>query len=310
MSEAPEQDSDNNEEQEASGPVGGERLRAAREEQQVSILEIGKELHLDEQKVRALEDNQFESLGAPVFAKGHLRKYAQLVGLDEREVLGDYHELTRSAGMPPVVGKRKRVTSELSPGPWIIVVLALIVAAFAYWWFTSGRELTSGSSLAPPIEPAAFDAPAGDVADDPAPAPMDSPATDGGSEEEPAPADTDDADDTNDTDDAAPAESAVPEPSTAEAADIAPATSPPAEPGQVTLSLAFTEDCWTEVSDSSGDRLFFNLGRAGSSVTVSGTPPLSVLLGSADGVTVTVDGRDYPISNADRRGRTARLTLP
>ena len=303
MSEAPDQDSDNTEEQEAAGPVGGERLRAAREEQQVSILEIAKELHLDEHKVRALEDNQFESLGAPVFAKGHLRKYAQLVGLDERDVLGDYHELTRSAGMPPVVGKRKRVASELSPGPWIIVVLVLIVAAFAYWWFTSGRELTTGSSLAPPAEPA-VEAPADAAADEPAPAPLDLPATDGGSEAEPAPADTDD------TAEPAPAESAVPESSIDEAADIAPATSPPAEPGQVTLSLAFTEDCWTEVSDSSGERLFFNLGRAGSSVTVSGTPPLSVLLGSADGVTVTVDGRDYPISNADRRGRTARLTLP
>ena len=83
-----------------------------------------------------------------------------------------------------------------------------------------------------------------------------------------------------------------------------------AEPAQVTVSLEFTEDCWTEVTDSAGERLLFNLGRAGSSVTVSGTPPLSVLLGSADGVTVTVDGQDYPIRDADRRGRTASLTLP
>ena len=160
MSEVPDKDSDS---PDSAGPVGGERLRAAREAQQVSILEIAKELHLDEQKVRALEDNRFESLGAPVFAKGHLRKYAQLVDLDERDVLGDYHELTRSAGMPPVVSKRKREASEPSPGPWIIVVLVLIAAAFAYWWFTSGRDLASESSRVPAVEPA-VEAPAGQAA--------------------------------------------------------------------------------------------------------------------------------------------------
>ncbi len=42
---------------------------------------MAKELHLDEPKVQALEENQFDVLGAPVFAKGHLRKYAELVGV-------------------------------------------------------------------------------------------------------------------------------------------------------------------------------------------------------------------------------------
>ena len=297
MSEATDQDRDNAEEPEETGPVGGERLRAAREEQQVSILEIAKELHLDEHKVRALEDNKFDSLGAPVFAKGHLRKYAQLVGLDERELLGDYHDLTRSAGMPPVVGKPKRVGSELSPGPWIVVVLVLIAAAFAYWWFTSGRELTASSTITPPAEPA-LEAPADDADAATGPAETEPALPEGGSDdgepsiEEPV-AETDD-----------------PVPAAEPAVAAAPVAEPAAEAGEVTLSLAFEEDCWTEVSDSAGVQLFFNLGRAGSTVTVSGTPPLAVLLGSADGVTVTLDGQDYPISDAERRGRTARLTLP
>ncbi len=59
------------------GPMAGERLRQARHEQQISVLEVAKELHLDEPKVRALERNEFDVLGAPVFAKGHLRKYAR-----------------------------------------------------------------------------------------------------------------------------------------------------------------------------------------------------------------------------------------
>ena len=63
---------------ERRGPLAGERLAVARRNQQITVLEIAKELHLDEHKVRALEQNDFDVLGAPVFAKGHLRKYAQL----------------------------------------------------------------------------------------------------------------------------------------------------------------------------------------------------------------------------------------
>ena len=282
---------------EDKGPLGGERLRAAREEQQIAILEIAKELHLDEPKVKALERNEFDSLGAPVFAKGHLRKYAELVGVDERDILADYHELTRSAGMPPVVGKRRRTGSELSPGPWIALILLLIAVAFAYWWFTAGRDMST-STVAPeeaaPADSAEIAAPADSPAE-PADVVVDTPADAG----------PDTLDET-----AVPADEpplAVPVPEEASDAPVEPVV--PAEGGAV-LTLSFAEDCWTEVTDSSGARLFFELGRAGTSVTVEGTAPLSVLLGSADGVSVEINGEPYAIRAADRRGRTARLTLP
>ncbi len=288
---------DSNTEAAETGPRGGERLREAREEQQITLLEIAKELHLDEHKVRALERNEFDVLGAPVFAKGHLKKYSELVGVDERDVLADYHELTRSAGMPPVVGKRRRPGSELSPGPWIILVVVIIAAAFAYWWFTAGRSMTA-SSVTPATE-----------TEVPAPAPLqpEAPAASepvAETEPEPEP-------------EAATAVEAVEE--TAEpVADEPEATPAPAEPTPVgstlpdgiVLTLSFAEDCWTEVTDSSGQRLFFDLGRAGTTVNVEGVAPLSVLLGSADGVSIRLDGEDYTIRADQRRGRTARLTLP
>ncbi|MDH4054889.1 MAG: helix-turn-helix domain-containing protein, partial [Gammaproteobacteria bacterium] len=66
------------EDDESAGPKGGERLAEARRALQITVIEIAKELHLDELKVRAMESNDFDVIGAPVFAKGHLRKYAQL----------------------------------------------------------------------------------------------------------------------------------------------------------------------------------------------------------------------------------------
>ena len=54
--EKPEEDAP---EAEPQGPRGGQRLAEARRERQISVLEIAKELHLDEPKVRALERNDF-----------------------------------------------------------------------------------------------------------------------------------------------------------------------------------------------------------------------------------------------------------
>lgn len=288
------EDTRNEEDSEATedpGPLGGERLRAAREEQQISLLEIAKELHLDEHKVRALEANDFATLGAPVFAKGHLRKYSELVGVDEREVLGDYYELTRSDGMPPVVGKRRRPGNELSPGPWIAVVLVALALIFAFWWFTSGRA-GSGVTEAPPasapvpaeagqdVSEAVFEGVSVD-ASEPVSEPVET-VTDAGSADERLP-------------------------------EVVPVESAPAaavDPESIRVTLSFGEDCWTEITDASGQRLYFELGRAGTTVDVEGAPPLSVLLGSADNVDIRVNGEVYAIGAADRRGRTARLTLP
>ena len=292
------------EESAENGPRGGERLREAREAQQIALLEIAKELHLDEYKVRALEQNDFEVLGAPVFAKGHLRKYAELVDVDEREILGDYHELTRAAGMPPVVGARRRPGSELSPGPWIAFVLILLALAFAYWWFTSGNARSTAPAPAetPEIESGSSGAGASvdrqDVVLPPArnDLPEDRPLD---AAETALPAA---ADDTGSA--VADIESGV------SLADAGAASAPEDTSGRVVLSLSFGEDCWTEVSDATGRRLFFGLGRAGTDVEVDGEPPLSVLLGSADQVEVRVNGNDYQIQPAQRRGRTARLSLP
>ncbi len=78
---------------------------------------------------------------------------------------------------------------------------------------------------------------------------------------------------------------------------------------QVRVELSFSGDCWTEVSDASGRRLFYDLGTAGRVVTVSGDEPLRIVLGDSENVSIAVEGRDYPIPNSARSGRLARLTI-
>ena len=259
----------------ADGPRGGERLAEARRAQQISVLEVAKELHIDEAKVRALERNEFDVLGAPVFAKGHLRKYAHLVGVDPDDVFADYYQMTRSDVMPPVVSVgRFRSQQELSPGPWIAVIVVIIVAAVSYWWFAVQSE----TQLAPPEseEPVI---PEESVATSPVVEQADVvPAT--VAREEPAPAVSE------------------PQPASVQVAD-----------GETLIALSYSGDCWTEISDATGRRLFFDMGRTGRTVELTGRAPFAVLFGNAENVNVRVDGNEYPVAPSNPGSRTARLTI-
>lgn len=281
---------------ETQGPRGGERLAEARRERQISVLEIAKELHIDEQKIRALEKNEFDVLGAPVFAKGHLRKYSQLVGVDHEDVLADYYRLTRSQSMPPVIANRRKPPRDLSPGPWIAVIAVIIVAGIAYWLI----DMQMSQTAMP-------------VRQEPTPAPVATPV-----EEQAA------------TDDAAGDDPADFDPANSESVDVVPEAAEPtatlsreafpanvvesqpqpvAADGDVRLSITYLGDCWTEIYDEAGNQLYFGLGREGRTVNISGHGPLSVLFGDADSISLRVNGEDFVIADADRRGRTARLTL-
>jgi cytoskeleton protein RodZ len=264
---------------------GGERLAVARRERQISVLEVAKELHLDEPKVRALESNEFDVLGAPVFAKGHLRKYAQLVGVDEADILADYYHMTRAESLPPVVKASKvRVRQELSPGPWIAVIVVLIVAAASYWWFAVQSDTAVVSDAMPeetlPIEQSGGIEEAADETVISAAALPNAQREINRPEEQPAVSE--------------PVEAAV----DATLAD-----------GESRLTLVYSGDCWTEISDATGRRLLFDMGRSGRTVELTGRAPFSVLLGNVDNVDVSVNGRDYPITTTNPGGRTARLTI-
>jgi len=275
------------EEPEARGPRAGERLAAARRDKQITVLEIAKELHLDEPKVRALERNEFDVLGAPVFAKGHLRKYAQLVDVDPADVLTEYYEMNRSGPAPLVVTGRARPRKELSPGPWIAIIVVLILLAAAYWWFamrTPAIPLTPRPEPQPQLSEPAAEMPV--VTDEQSTAVVDEQTL---------------ADEPSDP----VTEESEPVPAVEE-----PGPAPPPADGEVRLTVTYSGDCWTEITDAGGSRLFFDLGSAGRSVTVTGEAPLNVLFGNAENVSVAVNGVDRPIVAADRRrGRTARLTI-
>jgi hypothetical protein len=84
--------------------------------------------------------------------------------------------------------------------------------------------------------------------------------------------------------------------------------------------LRYSADSWTEVYDSSGARLFYDVGAANSVQSVVGTPPLRVVLGNASGVAVEFNGHNTPVAklalpdgsvqfSINRSGRVVRAKL-
>jgi cytoskeleton protein RodZ len=305
MTDEKDKPDDETPEAKAEGPRGGERLAEARRAKQIGILEIAKELHVEEAKIRALENNDFDVLGAPVFAKGHLKKYAQIVGVDHEDVLADYYRLTRSQEIPPVIVQRQKPRREVSPGPLIAAIAVLMLAALAYWLLVERPLATpAGPTAAPSAVPATTPGPEPEPTTDTALAddveareePAEPSAEETPAEETPAQLPADEPDEV-----AAEAEQAPPV--------VADTAARVADENDVRLSVTFLGDCWTEIIDASGRRLFFQLGRSGRTVNVSGPGPLSVLFGDAGNVDIRVNGEDFTIPAANRRGRTARLTI-
>ena len=114
----------------------GARLRTAREERGLSIEEVADRLRLNEALVLAMEEDRFGLLGAPVFARGHLKNYAALVGAPEREVMAgfDVGDLPEPTFLPAL--DRAPITRPRARWPWLVAVALGVAAAVAAWWLT------------------------------------------------------------------------------------------------------------------------------------------------------------------------------
>lgn len=118
----------------------GMRLRAAREALGLSIEDAADRLRLNAALVLAMEENRFALLGAPVFARGHLRNYALLLGVPEQEVVADagVDEVPEPSFLP-ALGLNSRARGR-ARWAWPVAALALaIVVVIAFWWWTTAN---------------------------------------------------------------------------------------------------------------------------------------------------------------------------
>lgn len=145
-------------------PLAGERsgersfgtwLRRQREMRDIDLREIADKTKISLRYLKAMEQDRFEILPAPLFARGFLREYAKYVGLNPDEVVNYYLSATEGAGEsdeadPPRERRYSGSDGPATRGALMVLVLIVIVALGAYFLFW--RESRDGSAAArPPI---------------------------------------------------------------------------------------------------------------------------------------------------------------
>lgn len=121
-----------------SAATPGEWLKQAREQAGLPVEQVANDLYLDIQVVQIMESNRFKELGAPVYAKGYLRKYARLLGLSEEEVLRRYHALSDAPVVAdPIPVAMGSVPESRRPLPrwalWLVIGLIVLAVLVTLW---------------------------------------------------------------------------------------------------------------------------------------------------------------------------------
>ncbi|MBV9317597.1 MAG: helix-turn-helix domain-containing protein [Gammaproteobacteria bacterium] len=251
----------------------GVRLRAARERRGLTLLQAAERLHVDARTLEALESEDFTALGAEVYVRGHLRRYAEAVGESSAELQELYGE--RRNPSPPDLTRIPRGEPENRGSrlllPAMLLVVALAVAGLLWWLLTLPGE------KAHPL-------PAGH-------APVNATVSDGAA-------------------DGAPAGAAAGAAAASEAPPIAaPSPGPSATAPQARLDLSFSGPSWVEVTDAEHRSLLHGLIERGGTRAVTGRAPLTVVLGNAAAVALRLNGQPLPAEAVVRRDGSAHLLI-
>lgn len=266
----------------------GERLRAGRERSGLSVAAAAEKLHLDTRIIEALEADRFAEVGASVYVRGHLKRYADFVGEPGAEFVTMYNTRETRAAAPDltqVPHPERRADPRRLVTPLVVLGCAAVLLG-AVWWVLSGSHGAAPKTSRAQHTPAPAELPLPEQT--PAATPVTLSTTAPGSPELPVSSENS----------AAPAASAAATPPVKEA---------PAR--EIRLRLELTNDSWVEVYDSSNQRLFYDVATGGSVQSVSGKGPLRVVLENAAGVSVEVDGQPREIPAGAVEGERARFVV-
>ncbi len=281
----------------------GARLKAAREQRGLSAQKAADEMHLDRWVIDALEADDYKRIGPTVYAKGHLKKYAALLGLPAEEILAGYESRSHSSGETLLSGAGMMhapradapQARHLKPLPMALSVAAVLLLVGVLWWRPWHQR---GPLRSVPQAAAVNSTPVNELPDKAAGATgIASAAASPATVRETAPAPVAALN-------APPSAAAAPAP-TAATPTAVDAAVPGA--GRARLRLSFSADSWVDVHDASGRRTFAGTGLANSVKTVAGAAPMRVYLGFGSGVQLEINDRVVAIGPQFFAGDVARF---
>lgn len=145
---ATDNDNGNNSTQEPGAVIAnvGPRLRKERERQGLSEKQVADRLQITMHYVGAIESDEYDKLPGIVFARGYIKSYALLLGLDTDDLIEHFNALvaerapeSRTFIRPGRAGKNK--SQALA---WLLVAMLAFLAGYLVFWaynrFFSGES--------------------------------------------------------------------------------------------------------------------------------------------------------------------------
>ena len=296
----------------------GNRLKSKRLELEFDERYVATALKIPIDQVRALEANDFKYFRSVTFARGFLKSYCRLLGIEHTEMLHafDSSRDVAESTIKPV----DKVNKQTHLGDPIVVFISVVIVAvlvfLVFWWPSQSATVAleeqqiEASESASMVEPnmEALQPP-----DEPTVSPeasTDLPTST--SENEAEPGDSVVSSSTSDLGVSDIKEQAVESPSVPTSSVVTglsaetmaileeagvrpedvirataevPSTPAPTVPSYTDeVEVAFSADCWTEVRDATGKILFSGVKTAGSNLSLTGKAPYRIVFGYARGV--------------------------
>lgn len=307
----------------------GESLREARESKGWAVDEVAAQLNLTPLRLSQIEAGAFDKLPGNTFARGYVRAYAKLLGMDQSRLVLEFDQFTGSDAVGSDVHSLGHIEEPVRYSQSILrfvsFALLVVLAGVGFYWWQEQAERHADESPVTSIEQVEVDGADGTTQIHPLDEPEDQAvlAAQGETELSLPPATSEEPAEPEVDSPAEPAAVAAVEPA-AEVAQSEPATNaaaaavspvpantaaaPAVAAGEGMVGVSFVADCWTQVTDASGKVLVSALKRKGESLQLVGKAPLELRLGFARGAQVSYNGQAVDLAPFTT-GETARIKL-
>ena len=118
----------------------GTLLRAAREVQGMSEREAADRLNFMPDYVTILERDDYQALRSPSFARGYVKAYGRLLGLDEEQLMSVFDQVSSVEPTQQIKRIETRPLQLQRTGLGVVIGLGvLLLLVVALWWWGKGQ---------------------------------------------------------------------------------------------------------------------------------------------------------------------------
>jgi len=296
----------------------GDSLREGREGKGWTVDEVAAQLNLTPLRLSQVEAGAFDKLPGNTFARGYVRAYAKILGMDQERLVLEFDQFTGSDAVGSDVHSLGHIEEPVRYSQSILRFVSfaalVVLAVVGFYWWQDQAERHANESPLTSLEQFEVESADGTTHIHPVDEPEDQAVliAQGTTELSLTPAIPEDAAALDSA--AEQVAAAVVEP-VAGVAQVEPAAvpartvdAPAMAAGEGMVDVNFVADCWTQVTDASGKVLFSALKRKGESLQLVGQAPLELRLGFARGAQVSYNGQAVDLAPFTS-GETVRIKL-